>query len=62
MAVVVLLTVTAMVPINNQISSWADTADISRELAQRWDRLHWLRVVLLIVLYVLLTLGVSVAE
>ena len=56
MALVVLLTVTVLVPINNRIAAWTDAAD--RDLARRWDRLHWLRVALLVVLLVLLAVGV----
>ena len=37
LAVVVLMTVTLMVPINNRIGRWTDSAD--RDLARRWDRL-----------------------
>jgi Domain of unknown function (DUF1772) len=42
-----LLTVTTLVPINNRISRWKTDADVSRDLAGRWDRWHWLRVGLL---------------
>jgi hypothetical protein len=59
MALVVLITVTLMVPINNRISRWTDVSDVDRDLARRWDRLHWLRVALLVVLFVLLALGVT---
>jgi Domain of unknown function (DUF1772) len=58
MAFVVLLSVTMLVPINNRIAAWSDAADVDRELARRWDRLHWLRVVLLVVMFVLLAIGV----
>lgn len=51
MAAVVVLTVTMLVPINNRIGA----GDFSRELARRWDRLHWLRVALLAAIFVLLT-------
>ncbi|OBG15089.1 hypothetical protein A5765_09630 [Mycolicibacterium celeriflavum] len=59
MAVVVLVTVTLMVPINNRIGRWSDPAEADRDLARRWDRSHWLRVGLLIVLYGLLVISVS---
>ncbi|KUH81472.1 MULTISPECIES: anthrone oxygenase family protein [unclassified Mycobacterium] len=59
MAVVVLVTVMLMVPINNRIGRWADADDVDRDLARRWDRLHGLRVALLIVLYALLVISVS---
>lgn len=55
MAAIVLLTVTLLVPINNRIGAWSATGEISRELARRWDRLHWLRVALLAAIFVLLT-------
>lgn len=58
MALVVLLTVTLLVPINNRIAKWPATGEVSRELATRWDRLHRLRVVLLLAVFVLLVLGV----
>ncbi|BBY44060.1 DUF1772 domain-containing protein [Mycolicibacterium celeriflavum] len=59
MALVLLTTVTLMVPINNRIGRWSDAAEADRDLARRWDRLHWLRVGLLIVLYGLLVISVS---
>lgn len=59
MAVIVLITVTLMVPLNNRIGRWTDTGEVSREDATRWDRFHWLRVALLVVLFVLLVLGVT---
>lgn len=58
MAVVVLMTVTMMVPINNRIAAWRTTCEVSRPLAARWDRLHWLRVAILAALSVLLAVGV----
>lgn len=58
MALVVLLTVTLLVPINNRIAKWPATGEVSRELATRWDRLHRLRVVLLLAVFVLLVLCV----
>jgi hypothetical protein len=57
MAAVVLMTVTVLVPINNRIGAWTDGADVDRDLARRWDRLHWLRVALLVALYVLLAIS-----
>lgn len=57
LGVVVLMTVMVMVPINNRIGRWTNTAD--RDLARRWDRLHWLRIVLLLAMVVLLAAGVS---
>ncbi|HEV7582557.1 MAG TPA: DUF1772 domain-containing protein [Mycobacterium sp.] len=59
MAAVVLLTVTMLVPINNRIAKWPVTGELSRELAARWDRLHWLRVVVLLGLFGLLAIAVT---
>jgi hypothetical protein len=58
MAAVVLATVTMLVPINNRIAAWSDVAEVDRELARRWDRLHGLRVVLLVAMFVLLAVGI----
>lgn len=58
MAVVVLLTVTMVVPINNRIAKWPSTGELSRELAARWDRRHRVRVVLLLTVFVLLVVAV----
>ena len=57
MAAAVLLSVTTLVPINNRIARRQTDADVLRELAARWDRLHWLRVALLAALWVLLVLA-----
>jgi hypothetical protein len=57
MAAAVLLSVTTLVPINNRIGRWQTDADVSRDLAGRWDRLHWLRVALLAALFLLLVIS-----
>jgi hypothetical protein len=57
MATVVLLTVTMLVPINNRIAAWSEVAHVDRELARRWDRLHWLRVIMLVAMFVLLAIS-----
>jgi hypothetical protein len=59
MAAVLLMTVTVLVPINNRIAAAAPEEGAPRELAARWDRLHWLRVGLLVVLFVLLAIAVA---
>jgi hypothetical protein len=59
MAVVILLTVALLVPINNRIAKWPSTGGLSRELAARWDRRHRVRVVLLLAVFVLLVLAVT---
>jgi hypothetical protein len=57
MAAVVLLTVTVLVPINNRIGAWTQSGGPSRDLAGRWDRLHWLRVAVLVALFVVLVIA-----
>jgi hypothetical protein len=58
MGVVMLLTLTALVPINNRIGAWQSDDDVNRDLARRWDRLHWVRVGLLVAMFAALTVGV----
>ncbi|MDX1879106.1 DUF1772 domain-containing protein [Mycolicibacterium sp. 141076] len=59
MGVVMALTLTTLVPINNRVAAWAGAGPgetpTSRELAHRWDRLHWVRVALLLAAFVLVT-------
>ncbi|WP_408066295.1 anthrone oxygenase family protein [[Mycobacterium] nativiensis] len=57
MILVVVLSVAVLVPINNRIAA-SRTSEVSRVLAARWDRLHWLRVAMLAVVFVLLGIGV----
>jgi hypothetical protein len=57
MAAAVLLSVTTLVPINNRIARRQPDADVLRDLAGRWDRLHWLRVALLAALFLLLVIS-----
>ncbi len=59
MVAVVLLTVTMLVPINNRIAKWPATGELSRELAARWDRLHQVRVAILVTLFGLLAIAVT---
>ena len=60
MGAVMVLTLTTLVPINNRVAAWAgagpEEAPTNRELAHRWDRLHWLRVALLLLAFVLVAL------
>ncbi|WP_409436423.1 anthrone oxygenase family protein [Mycobacterium sp. SMC-14] len=58
MVAVVLLSVVVLVPINNKIAAWRAPDEVSRVLAARWDRLHWLRVAMLAVIFALLAIGV----
>lgn len=58
MVVVVLMSVLVLVPINNRIAAWRGTEEVSRELAARWDGLHWVRVALLAVTFAVLVTGV----
>lgn len=60
MGVIMILTLTTLVPINNRVAAsvGAGTGEEPvRELAHRWDRLHWLRVALLAVALVLLVVA-----
>ncbi|MGE2726792.1 anthrone oxygenase family protein [Mycolicibacterium pulveris] len=60
MALVVVMTVVLLVPINNRISRWSGPAEVSRDEARLWDRLHWRRVFLLAAMFVLLVIGLTV--
>jgi hypothetical protein len=51
----VLLSVTVLVPINNRTAAWRSTDDVDRDLAGRWDRLHWVRVGLLVAMFVVIS-------
>jgi hypothetical protein len=55
MAAAVLLSVTLLVPINNRIGAWQSDNDVYRNLASRWDRLHWARVGLLVAMFVVIS-------
>ncbi|WP_018598696.1 DUF1772 domain-containing protein [Mycobacterium sp. 155] len=60
MGVTMVLSLTTLVPINNRVaaSMGAGLEETPvRELAHRWDRLHWLRVALLAVAFVLLAVA-----
>ena len=59
MRAALLLTVTVLVPINNRIGAWRSDNDVDRDLAGRWDRLHWARVGILVAMFVLLAIGVG---
>jgi hypothetical protein len=55
--IAILLTLTVLVPINNRIGAWKSVGDVNRDLAGRWDRLHWVRVGLLVAMFVALAIG-----
>ncbi|MBU9763616.1 DUF1772 domain-containing protein [Mycobacterium sp. TNTM28] len=66
MGLIVLLSVTVLVPINNRVAAAvgapgaggvAEDAEHFHELARRWDRLHWVRVGLLAAAFVLVVLA-----
>ena len=57
--IAILLTLTVLVPINNRIGAWKSDGDVNRDLAGRWDRLHWVRVGLLVAMFVALAVGVG---
>jgi hypothetical protein len=58
MGAALLLTVTVLVPINNRIGAWRSNDEVNRDLASRWDRLHWVRVGLLVTMFIALAVGV----
>jgi hypothetical protein len=58
MGAALLLTVTVLVPINNRIGAWRSNEEVNRALASRWDRLHWVRVGLLVAMFIALAVGV----
>ncbi|MGV0741111.1 anthrone oxygenase family protein [Mycolicibacterium sp. XJ870] len=61
MGLVMLLSVTTLVPINNRVAAGFGDGDGDpdqfHELARRWDRLHWVRVALLGAAFVLLVVA-----
>lgn len=63
MVLVILLTLTTLVPINNRVAAGFGGDDAGEdpgqfhELVRRWDRLHWLRVGLLAAAFVCLVLA-----
>ena len=62
LVVSVVLSVTLLVPINSQVAQWSSTGAPAnwREQVGRWDRLHVLRVAILVIAFTLLVLsGVS---
>ena len=58
MGAALLLTVTVLVPINNWIGAWQSNDDVNRDLAIRWDRLHWVWMGMLVAMFIALAVGV----
>ena len=61
-AVSVVMSVAWLVPINNRSKTWTadDHPDDWREQSQRWDRLHYVRVAVLVAGFVLLLVAATV--
>ena len=61
LAVSVIMSITLLVPINNRSVTWtADNhPDDWREQNQRWDRLHYLRVAVIIAAFALVAVAVT---
>ncbi len=61
MVLVLVVTIAMMVPLNNRIANYpADQpAHELRQSARLWDRLHWRRVALLVIMLVLVLVGIS---
>ena len=59
LAVSVVMSVTLLVPINNRSKGWTpDTAPADwREQIEEWDRLHLVRLALIVVAFVLVTVA-----
>ena len=62
LAVSVVMSVALLVPINNRSVTWTadDHPDDWREQQQRWDRLHYVRVAIIIVAFVLTLVAATV--
>ncbi|MFF1571142.1 anthrone oxygenase family protein [Leifsonia sp. NPDC058292] len=61
LAVTVVMSVALLVPINNRSKSWTadDHPQDWREQHQRWDRLHYVRVAILVAAFVLVAVAVT---
>jgi Anthrone oxygenase len=62
LAVSVVMSVALLVPINNRSVTWtaSDHPDDYREQQQRWDRLHYIRVAIIIAAFVLTVVAATV--
>ncbi|GAB3397947.1 DUF1772 domain-containing protein [Humibacter soli] len=61
LALSVVLSIAVLVPINNRSKTWSadEHPDDWREQQQRWDRLHYLRVAIIIAAFVLVVVAVT---
>jgi uncharacterized membrane protein len=57
---VILTTITVLVPINNRIAKLVSTAPYPgwQQDHHRWDRLHWVRILMLIVAFLCVLVGI----
>jgi hypothetical protein len=62
LAVSVVMSVALLVPINNRSVTWtaSDHPDDYREQQQRWDRLHYVRVAIIVAAFVLTAVAATV--
>jgi hypothetical protein len=62
LAVSVVMSVALLVPINNRSTTWtaSDHPDDYREQQQRWDRLHYVRVAIIVAAFVLTVVAATV--
>lgn len=62
LAISVLMSILLLVPINNRSATWTadDHPDDWREQHQRWDRLHYARVAIIVAAFVLVAVSVAV--
>jgi uncharacterized membrane protein len=64
LAVSVVMSIALLVPINNRSAGWTadDHPDDWREQHQRWDRLHYARVAILVTAFVLTLVAATIAQ
>lgn len=63
LVVSVIMSVTLLVPINNRVSTWTAEEHPAdwREQQQRWDRLHYARVAVIVAAFVLILVAIASA-
>ena len=61
LALSVIMSITLLVPINNRSKTWTaeNHPDDWREQHQRWDRLHYIRIALIVAAFVLVTVAAT---